>query len=358
MTIIIFIAVLSILILVHELGHFIAAKKNNVMVEEFGLGYPPRLLAIKIGETLYSLNLLPFGGFTKLYGEERAEISEKNNHQAASRAFVNKSFLQKIFILLAGVLGNFILGWVIISYLFTQGVPVPVNKVIVQKVAQNSPAAIAGIKKDDVIIGLEKGGQEEKITTPDKMIRLAKKYAGSKTILTIQRGQKKIKVELTPRKNPPPRQGAIGIMIDNFQEKKYPWYQAPFYGLKNAVVISAKVGQSLAVSVYQLLTFNRTASVQVTGPIGIAVYTAKMAKFGTKALLEFVAILSLNLAVINLIPFPALDGGRIAFLGYELVTKRKINKELEAKINFIGFSILVLFLVVVSVADVKKFFLK
>ncbi|MFH0979900.1 MAG: site-2 protease family protein, partial [Candidatus Roizmanbacteria bacterium] len=131
MTILIFILTLTLLVLIHEFGHFLAAKKNGVRVEEFGFGLPPRIFGIRKGETLYSINLLPLGGFVKLYGEEYHEIKNKSLSQ---RAFINKKPWVKFLIVISGVIGNFLLGWILISYLFTQGVPVPTNKVIVEKV--------------------------------------------------------------------------------------------------------------------------------------------------------------------------------------------------------------------------------
>src|SRR3989344_9409675 len=150
MTIIVFLLILMVLVLVHEFGHFIIAKKMGVKVEEFGIGLPPRLFGIKKGETLYSINLLPLGGFVKLYGEEYDELHKTN----INRMFVNKTPWQKTLIILGGVIGNFLLGWFIFSYLVTQGVSVPINKVIIETVTKNSPAQIAGLKEKDIVIKL------------------------------------------------------------------------------------------------------------------------------------------------------------------------------------------------------------
>ena len=143
MTILIFILILSVLIFVHELGHFFIAKKTGVRVDEFGFGLPPRVFGKKIGETLYSLNLIPLGGFVKLYGEEYHEIKNKNN---AKRAFINKKPWQKTLIIIGGVIGNFLLGWVIISFLFTQGVPKPTNKIIVDKMQEWKKTNMQGVR--------------------------------------------------------------------------------------------------------------------------------------------------------------------------------------------------------------------
>src|SRR3990167_3082436 len=146
MTILIFILILSLLVIVHELGHFIAAKRQGVLVEEFGIGFPPRVFGIKKGETTYSINLLPIGGFVKLYGEEYTQIEGKKETTNRNRAFAYKHPWQKSLIIVAGVIGNFLLGWVLISFLFTQGVPSPINKVLIESVQPNSPAANADLQ--------------------------------------------------------------------------------------------------------------------------------------------------------------------------------------------------------------------
>src|SRR3989338_1499849 len=149
---VVFFIVLSVLVIIHELGHFIAAKRNGVKVEEFGFGLPPRLFGMRFGETLYSLNALPFGGFVKVYGEESAELNEsKLSAHEKSRSFVHKGLPAKITILVAGVTMNFILGWFIYSYLFVKGIPVPANVVTIENVMKSSPAADAGIQKGDKI---------------------------------------------------------------------------------------------------------------------------------------------------------------------------------------------------------------
>src|SRR3989338_1566243 len=178
MIILIFLLILTILVFVHEFGHFIIAKKMGVKVEEFGIGLPPRLFGIKKGETLYSINLLPLGGFVKLYGEEYNELSKNDEN----RTFVNKKPWQKTLIILGGVIGNFLLGWFIFSYLVTQGVPVPINKVIIEKVTKNSPADISGLKEKDVISKLilpNSPNNSVPLTSASTLIEETKKFARS-----------------------------------------------------------------------------------------------------------------------------------------------------------------------------------
>jgi len=352
MSIIIFLLILSLLVLVHEFGHFFAAKKQGILVEEFGFGYPPRLLSIKIGETVYSLNLIPLGGFVKVYGEE---YQEKISKKLSSRSFSHKKPWQKALVLVAGILGNFFLGWLLISYLFTQGVPTPTNKIIIEQVAKNSPAALAEIKEGDVVKSLIISNNKTNLhlKTAEELIKYSKKYAGQEIILKIERNGKILEKKLVPRKKPPAGQGPLGLAISSFEEKKYPWYQAPFYGLIEALNITKKIAVEVIKIIVQFVSFKKPA-VEVTGPIGIAHYTNKIVKFGKNAVLELIALLSLNLAIVNLLPFPALDGGRLVFVIYEWVTKRKVNKNFEKYLNLIGFILLLTLAAVISVNDIIR----
>lgn len=346
MLIIIFILILCILILVHELGHFLMAKKQGVRVEEFGFGLPPRIFGIKRGETIYSLNWIPLGGFVKLYGEEYHEIK---NRQQSKQAFINKKPWQKSLIVIAGVIGNFILGWFLLSFLFTQGVPVPTNNVIVDQVTKNSPAALVGIQKNDIILKIN----SISLTSPTSLITLIQKYAGYPVDLLIQRSQRTFSIVVTPRKNPPKNQGALGIAITSYSEKKYPWYLAPFFGLYEAVRITYQILNQLLIIIFQLATFQHP-KVEVAGPVGIVQYTSQAIKFGKNAVLELLALLSFNLAIVNILPFPALDGGRLVFVIYEWITKKQPNKNIEKYSNLVGMVILLFLAVLITINDVLK----
>ncbi len=360
MTIIIFLITLSILVLVHEFGHFLMAKKMGVRVEEFGLGLPPRLFGIKKGETLYSINLLPIGGFVKLFGEEYDELDGRGKARLAldkNRAFVNKKPWQKTLIVLGGVIGNFLLGWVIFSYLVTQGIPVPTNKVIVEKVTKNSPASIAGLQEKDVITKLIFENSSINLTSADILIKETKKSAGKNIGLSVQRNGKQLTVNLVPRVNPPKGEGPLGISITSFIEKKYPWYSAPFYGLVEAFNITYKIASELGKMLFGLVTFQKQ-NVDVAGPVGIANLASQAVKFGKNAFLQFLALLSLNLAIMNILPFPALDGGRLVFVLYEGFTKKKPNKDFEKYTNLIGFVALLSLAALITVNDIVKLFKK
>lgn len=351
MNIIIFILILGILILVHELGHFITAKLNDIYVEEFGFGLPPRLIGKKIGETIYSLNLLPFGGFVKLFGEEYHELNKPIDQTLKKRAFAYKSPLAKISVMVGGVIGNFLLGWLLISFLFTQGVPTPTNKVIIDSIQANSPAQAAGLKEKDIILKII----QYPLSSTTDFVNLTKKFLGKNITLTIQRGGHTFNVKITPRVTAPKGQGPLGVVITNFIEKKYIWYQAPFYGLIESFKITTQILKELIKMVIQFVTF-QGSKVEVTGPIGIARYTSQAIKFGQNALLELLALLSLNLGVVNILPFPALDGGRLIFVLYEWLTKKRVNGKIERNLNFIGFAVLISLAIIISINDIIKIF--
>lgn len=356
MSILVILILLSLIIIIHELGHFIAAKKSGVLVEEFGIGLPPRILSLRYGETIYSLNLLPFGGFVRLFGEEELELQKKTlPKNLNNRRFTNKKPWQKALIISAGVIANFFLGWLIISYLFTQGVPVKSNKIIIEKVAKNSPAEKAGIKSGDIILAIQTNEGLFKLTSTEDLIAKTKKNAGKKIILLINRDKKEITREIIPRINPPKNEGPLGVVITSFIEKKYSWYEAPFYGLKESLRTTALIVKELVKTLVLFLTFQKP-QFDVAGPVGIFKITHEAIKFGHNAVLQIIGLLSLNLAVINILPFPALDGGRLALVLYEVVAKKRPNPKVEKYLNLIGFAVLLSLIIIVTINDIKKLF--
>ncbi len=354
MSVIIFLIILSLLVVVHELGHFIAAKKQNILVEEFGIGYPPRIFGFKFKETIYSINLIPLGGFVKVYGEE---LGEKINLKFKKKSFSYKKPWQRAIVLVAGVFGNFILGWLLFSYLFTQGLYVPTNEVIIDKIVKNSPADQAGIKSKDKVIKIIYQNNIHNIKSSQEFIDLTKKYAGKKIILVVKRDNKIINIPVIPRKKPPKGEGPLGIVITSLIKKKYPWYQAPFYGLLEAINITIRIIEELIKTII-LNILGQRKPIEVVGPIGIAHFTSQVIKFGKNALLQLTALLSINLSIINLLPFPALDGGRLCFVFYEWLTKKKPNPNFEKKLNLIGFAILITIALLISFKDINRLLTK
>jgi len=347
LTIIVFFLVLSVLVLIHEFGHFYIAKKSGMHVEEFGLGLPPRLFGKKIGETLYSFNLLPFGGFVKIFGESPEDIKNNPDPKLTQRSFANKPWYQRAAVIIAGPTMNFILAVIVISYMFTKGTYLPAGQVRVVEVNKGSPAAVAGLKKDDIL----RRFAQKKITQSSDLIGVAKKYAGQKVTLRIERQGKIISKKLTPRKNPPKGEGALGVTISDLELKKYPLWQAPWIGLKESVKISLMFYGEMGKIVGKLVMF-QNPQVEVAGPVGIAKLTGQAVDVGFDAVIQLLGLLSLNLALINVIPFPALDGGQLAFVLYEAVSRRKIREEVKARINTFGFALLMLLIILITIKDI------
>jgi regulator of sigma E protease len=358
-TIVVFLLILSVLVLIHEAGHFFVAKFFGIKVEEFGFGLPPRIFGKKFGETLYSLNWLPIGGFVKLYGEDEAgsgsvKLKKQIIKGDEKRAFFAKPVWQRALVVFAGVFMNFILAVVIISVLFAfVGVQTPGNKVAVDAVVKGAPADKAGLKAGDIIISANKIS----ITSASQLVTYAKSHLGEKLNLIVSSKNSALEnLIVTPRKVYPANEGPMGIAISqNIVTKKYPWYQAPFVGTYQALQDSWLVVSGLVMLVIQL--FTKGALPQgVAGPIGIAQLTGVVIGIGLPAVLSLVSLLSLNLAIINLLPIPALDGGRLFFILIEGIFKKKVNQEFEAKLHMIGMIVLLGLIALITLHDLFRIF--
>jgi regulator of sigma E protease len=350
-SILIFLLVLSILILVHELGHFIVAKKSGIMVEEFGLGLPPRLYGKKIGETIYSLNWLPFGGFNRLHGEQDEEgIGD------LSKSFLHKSKKTRALVIIAGVIMNFLLAIVAFAIVYSfSGIPRDTGKLTVVNVSTGSPAQIAGIVVGDVITKVD----NSTVTSSDDFIAKTAALKGKSTIFEIEREVNRqattVKVTLTPRENPPNGEGPIGVTITTMELFYPPIWQRPFYGIYYGFKDAIFWGQTIVLGLWGIIAGLVQGQVPqgVSGPVGIFAVTTEAARSGFLTLINFVGILSVNLAILNIIPFPALDGGRLLFIGIEGVIGRKIVPKVEAVINNIGFIILLTLLLIITIGDIR-----
>ncbi|MGA2910933.1 MAG: M50 family metallopeptidase [Candidatus Microgenomates bacterium] len=352
-SILIFILVLSILVLVHELGHFLVARRAGVMVEEFGFGLPPRIVGKKIGDTIYSLNWLPFGGFVRLHGEQEEEGASDPN---SGRAFMNKSKKIRSMVVTAGVVMNFILGILAFAIVYSfSGIPRDTGKIKVVDVSAGSPAQVAGIVVGDVIT---KVGPVS-VTSADDFIAKTAALKGKSTIFEVQRmvgGQvTAVKLMLTPRENPPPGEGPIGVTITTMELYYPPIWLRPFYGIYYGFKDAIFWGQTIVLGLWGIITSLVKGQVPqgVSGPVGIFAVTTEAAKSGILTLVNFVGILSVNLAILNIVPFPALDGGRLLFIGIEGIIGRKIVPKVEATINNIGFLILLALLLLITIGDVR-----
>jgi len=351
-SILIFLLVLSILIIVHELGHFLVARKAGVKVEEFGFGIPPRIIGKKIGETIYSINALPFGGFVRLHGE-----NDEGGITDPRRAFLNKNKKVRVTIIIAGVLMNFLLAIVAFAvvYSFT-GIPRDTGKLKVIAVSAGSPAQVAGILVGDIVTKIGK----DPVISSDGFIAKTAELKGKKTVFEVQRTSgdqtSPIKISLTPRENPPAGEGPIGVTITTMEIYYPAIWQRPFYGVYYGFKDALFWGQTIAVGLWGLIAglFKGQVPQDVSGPVGIFAVTTEAAKSGIMTLISFVGILSVNLAILNILPFPALDGGRLLFIGIEALTGRRVPTKVEGIIHNIGMMILLILLLMITIGDVRR----
>lgn len=332
----------SVLILIHEFGHFITAKLSGVWVEEFGLGLPPRIFGKKVGETIYSLNLLPVGGFVKLHGETTSD-----EVIYPDKAFTNKKKLTKIFITLAGIFMNFVLAIFSFAVIFwVLGIPGKTDLTITG-VSDKSPAAVTGIQKGDVIEKVN-----EKIITSDGEFKdEIAKFKGKEVDLTLKRNGSDITLKVTPRVNPPQGEGSLGVEFADVQESYYPpIWQKPFisvwWGLKQTIEITKLTIFGLGNAAGSVA--HGEAPKGVSGPVGILAIFKLVSELGILPLMNLVGVISVNLAVINLIPFPPLDGSRVALVVVEWITRKKMTAKMEERVYLIGFIVLIGLMILIT----------
>lgn len=341
-TIVAFFFVLAIVVIAHELGHFATAKACGVKVDEFGVGFPPRIIAVKYGETEYSLNWVPLGGFTKMAGEEDPNIE---------RSLASKSIAKRLLVLSAGSIMNFILPFLLLTMAFMIPHDIVTGNVTVAEVVSNSPAETAGIVAGDKI--LEINGKP--INNTADVSRYIQMYLGNEMSILLERSDGSTElVTVVPRWNPPPGDGSVGFSIRTenaiIEKESYnPWMAFKKGGteafetmvlFKNGI-LSMFIGTS--------------TTADLVGPVGIAQITGQVAQAGISPLLEWTAFFSLNLAIINLLPLPALDGGRIIFVLLEWLRRgKKVSPETEGKIHFLGFALLIMLMVAITFQDIGR----
>ena len=421
LTIIIFFIVLSVLVLAHELGHFMMARKFGVRAEEFGLGFPPRAFGLqiwrerelkKISEsesikvdikstpladgseiiketiidekrevdearlvrkfrfikgareinenehkfgTVYSINWLPLGGFVKIKGENGEGQTEPDS-------FASKKIWQRAFMLSAGVAMNIVLAAVLISFGFMIGLPQSLDgsfnarahisdkKIQIIQVMENTPAALAGLQVGDTVISID----NNIFANYQELQNYVAANVDKNLTYKIKRGQDLIETGITPKLMSETNRGGIGVAITETGVVSYPWYLAIFEGVKMTLFLT----WAIIVAFYELikgLILGHGVTADLSGPVGIANLTGQVARMGFVYLLQFTALLSINLAVINFFPFPALDGGRILFLIIEKIKRSPVKAEVEGAIHNIGFALLMLLILVVTFRDVSRF---
>ncbi len=376
MSVLIFLIILAFLILSHEFGHFWAAKRSGIRVDEFGLGFPPRLWGVKKGETIYSINLIPFGGFVKIFGENPAD--PELTAGAGERGLINKPKLTQALVLVAGVAANLVVAWLLISLGLSFGLPTPLSqlpadyaglsRVLITSVAPESPAQIAGLQPGDALVYLgeelpENGFNPDDITITTKLVEeFVAEHQTSEFVLGYQRGRVFTQtdlpthwVRLTPVMGLLADRAAIGIGMDETGLLKL----GPLSALGQGLVLTGRlsVATARALGGFIIDAFRgQPVLEQVTGPVGLAGLVGDAKNLGWIYLLSFTAIISINLAVINLMPFPALDGGRLLFLLIEKLKGSPIKPKIANAFNLVGFALLLLLMLVVTYRDIVKLF--
>jgi len=346
------------LIVLHELGHFIAAKKFGVKVEEFGVGLPPRLIGKKFGETLYSLNLLPFGAFVKIYGEE-GEVEDY-------RSFSGRPIWQRAIIIVGGVVTFWISTAVLLSVLgASTGIPMGVSdeadenlinpKVQIIGIAPDSPAQTAGIEPLDTILELNSEEDKVEINRAGEVQEFTKLHQGEEITLRLERGQEILEKKLIPRSSPPEGQGAIGISLARVAQVKFPWYEAPFKGIE----LTGYLTSSIVVGISGVLgnVFQGKGmppGVEIMGPVRIGILLNQAAQTGTAYFLFLIARISVYLAIFNILTVPALVGGKLLFLGIEAVRKKPISAKIEQNITAFFFLILIGLMIFVTIKEIFR----
>lgn len=328
---------LSLTILIHEAGHFFAAKYFNLKVEEFGFGFPPRIFSKQRGETRYSVNWLPFGGFVKIYGENREEgIGEE-----VRRSFSFQPAYARAAVVVAGVVMNFVLGWFLLSLIFMIGTP---TAIVVSEVREHSPAQLAGIREGDVIVGF-KSAQE--------FILHVNTNQGQEISLEILEENETKNVSVIPRINPPEGEGALGIGLLDAGVPRKGFFESLVFGFSTAI---ATIMLVLA-RFYELVAnvFGGGDGYRmITGPVGIFSVAQQVGRLGLIYVLQMIALISLNLAVFNILPFPALDGGRLFFIVIEKLKGSPLPVRFEQIANAVGFALLFTLMIAITVQDVGR----
>jgi len=361
MTLITFLIILAALILVHEFGHFFVAKKADIRVDEFGFGFPPRLWSKKRGETLYSFNLIPFGGYVKIFGERITD--EAVSGPDSKRSFVNKNRAVQAAVLVAGVAANFLFAWLLLGFGFLRGMPASINerlgaenfsdvKTIITFVAPDSPAAKAGLKGGDAIVSVAEGGLFLEENKPEVIARFIE---GKSLAIKVSRLNNELELAVAPEVLPGQRVPMIGIGMTEAGILKLPLIPAFLEGARTTL----NLAKGTSVGFYFFLKglfVGETSISDLTGPVGIAGLVGEARKLGLSYLISFTAFISVNLAILNLLPLPALDGGRLLFVLIESVSRRRIPARIANALNSLGFALLLALMVVVTYRDIIRLF--
>ncbi len=336
------VVVLSIMILVHEVGHFVTAKRAGVKVEEFGIGYPPRLLTVgKRGDTEFTINLIPVGGFVRMVGEEDPQEQD---------SLASKSRLARAMVLSAGSIANVLLAVVLLSVVYMIGTLSPDESQAgagIYQVEPDSPAAEAGLRPGDTVIAVD--GQD--VEDYETLREYTHEHLGQEITLTVRRGRTIVgAVQIAPRADPPEGEGPMGIRIGPaLAVKSYPIWEAIPRALYETILWLFAMFQWIAAVIRGLV------APQIAGPIGIVQATSEVVQYGLTDTLRFAAFLSTQLAILNMLPLPAFDGGRLVFVVLEVIRRgKRISPQREGLVHIIGMVIILGFVLIVSYFDILR----
>lgn len=351
LTVLISILVLSVMMIVHELGHFVAAKLAKVRVEEFGLGFPPRLLRLgKRGDTEYTINAIPFGAFVRMTGEDGEEDPQ------VPESFASKSKRARFFILVAGPVANLLMAVVFFALAFASGWPTPTEykHALVLRVEEGSPADIVGIEPGDVIIEVD--GAE--LQSADQLAEYVVSKGGQRITLTLRRGRGYIQTRVVPRVAPLPGHGALGVNITEEVTKVSLVYASPLEALYSGVRETANtIGFTLSLPILLLRQGLSPELARPVGPVGIFQMTGSAASQAVETgwwfpLLRLTAMLSTALGLTNLLPLPALDGGRVLFILIEAIRGKRVDPQKEGLVHWVGLMLLVALMLLITYQDI------
>lgn len=370
LTVLIFIVLLGLLVFVHELGHFVTAVRNGIRVDEFGFGFPPRMFGVikddtgkyrivwgnkemPSGKTVYSLNWIPLGGFVKIAGEDGHDTSDPNS-------FASKSAWVRVKVLAAGVVMNFLFAWFLISIVLMLGMPQPIEpsergqypnaEIQVLSVGKGTPAEAMGLSMGDAIVSIN----GEKIHSLERVSQIIGENKGKSISIDVDRFGQAFSLSGTPRTEYPASEGALGISFSETAVVSYPWYEAIYRGAIATYNITMAILEAFGKMIASLFGAEK-AALDVTGPVGIVYLTKQMSDLGLPYLLQFAALLSINLGIINILPIPALDGGRILFILIEKLKGSPVSRRVEGMIHQVGFMLLLLLMLFVTVRDFAQF---
>ncbi len=329
---------LVVLIIAHELGHFLAAKAFKLFVPEFGIGFPPKLWGVKRGETEYSVNWLPIGGFVRIAGEDDDGDGAVPRHRLLSA----QAPWKRAVVVAAGVAVNAVLAWILLSAVLAVGTP---RVLIVTAVDKESPAAAAGLRGEEVIIGYP---------SASAFAEAARGSVGQPFSFEVQRDDERLTVQATPREPSPEHPGSLGVSLVEGGIDRVPLWRAPLEGAKATWELTRATVMSFADLIKRLV--GGSVPSDVVGPVGIVTTAGQVGQIGPIYLVQMLAIISINLAVLNLLPIPALDGGRLYLSLVEMATGRKLPKWIEVRLNAITFILLIGLMLLLTARDVFRLF--